>query len=517
MLFHRGIKLKFAISILLILTSCSTVIINWYISSNALKHTLTENYLENNYQYANKVASSTNDLLYSMEQNLRTFAEILGQQELSQSDIEIWKAANSGFYNSIFTTDANGVVQLMSPLVLEKNTKGIRPGVRIESNLMKKALADKKPFISNPYIANTGNLVVLVSYPIFDKNGIYKGVVDGTIYLESDSSLSRLLNNHHFLDKSSVFVVDNTGRIIYHPDKNRINESIADHPLVQNVLKGNNGSAEIMNNKGVEYFSGYAYVKETGWGVIAQTPTSVVEEPLYGLTRQIIIQSLPMLFIILLISSIFTNYLAKPLNTLARFSERATTSNKEYNHVFDLDIKSHIYEVHQLYKHVQNHFQLLNSQVQQDGLTGLQNRRSFDIQIKDWFKHQIPYSLIMLDIDRFKRVNDEFGHLAGDDVLKFLAALMEEISREEDLCYRYGGEEFIILLKGKNREDAYNLAERLREKVAITPSPTGQPITISLGIASSSAQDAIPEEVIKRADLALYRAKNKGRNRTETG
>lgn len=179
-----------------------------------------------------------------------------------------------------------------------------------------------------------------------------------------------------------------------------------------------------------------------------------------------------------------------------------------------LEMKSYIYEVRQLYQHLQKHFQLLANQIQQDGLTGLANRRAFDLEIERLVSHKMSFSLIMLDIDRFKNVNDVHGHLVGDDVLRFLAAIMREVTREEDLCYRYGGEEFAILLKEKNEEDAFHLAERLRVKAQETPSPTGEPITISLGISSLQKKDQFPEMIIQRADNALYQSKKAGRNRT---
>ena len=122
--------------------------------------------------------------------------------------------------------------------------------------------------------------------------------------------------------------------------------------------------------------------------------------------------------------------------------------------------------------------------------------------------------MIMIDIDNFKKVNDKHGHLVGDDVLRFIASIMEDVSRKEDLCYRYGGEEFAYLLRNKEVEDAYALAERLRLKLSYTPSPAGYPITISLGISTRQKDDKFPEDIIKRADSALYQSKRAGKNKT---
>lgn len=217
--------------------------------------------------------------------------------------------------------------------------------------------------------------------------------------------------------------------------------------------------------------------------------------------------------LIYLLAWLFTHHLAKPINRLARYSEEAIQSNRTDHSILHIEIKSHIHEVKQLYKHVQKHFQLLNQQIQQDGLTGLANRRTFDLDINDLILRKIPFSLIMLDIDNFKKINDEQGHLAGDDVLRFIASIIEDISRKEDMCYRYGGEEFAILLKYKEGEDAYTLAERLRLKLACTPGPAGYPTTISLGIPTRRKEDKFPEDIIKRADNALYQSKRAGKTK----
>ena len=120
----------------------------------------------------------------------------------------------------------------------------------------------------------------------------------------------------------------------------------------------------------------------------------------------------------------------------------------------------------------------------------------------------------MLDIDFFKKVNDTFGHLKGDDVLIYLARTMKELSREGDLCFRYGGEEFAIIVPYGDAETATVIAERLRMKLESTPCPTGDAITVSLGISVYPEHGQDSKEIISAADKALYRSKSKGRNKT---
>jgi two-component system, sensor histidine kinase LadS len=159
-----------------------------------------------------------------------------------------------------------------------------------------------------------------------------------------------------------------------------------------------------------------------------------------------------------------------------------------------------------------------------DGLTHVANRRRFDEKLQDEWKraqrHGHPLSLLMLDIDHFKRVNDELGHLVGDDCLTEVAALCAaEVQRSGDLLARYGGEEFSILLPATPEEGALRVAERVRQAVARSPVHSGERVapvslTISVGVACLVPDaDLEPQELIRLADEALYAAKESGRNR----
>ncbi|KPQ30730.1 MAG: Response regulator containing a CheY-like receiver domain and a GGDEF domain [Marinobacter excellens HL-55] len=159
-----------------------------------------------------------------------------------------------------------------------------------------------------------------------------------------------------------------------------------------------------------------------------------------------------------------------------------------------------------------------------DGLTHVANRRRFDDKLDiEWgraVRHEQELSLLLMDIDHFKRVNDDLGHLAGDDCLVALASLLQaEVQRSGDLVARYGGEEFAILLPATESEGAFMVAERIRQAVAQTPVVSGEhdaPInlTISVGVATMlPTRGGDSHELIRRADEAMYCAKANGRNR----
>jgi two-component system cell cycle response regulator len=129
-----------------------------------------------------------------------------------------------------------------------------------------------------------------------------------------------------------------------------------------------------------------------------------------------------------------------------------------------------------------------------------------------------PLAVIMADLDHFKRVNDTYGHLAGDSVLREAARRMQACVRAYDYVGRYGGEEFLIVLPGTSAGHAVQLAERLRMAVSSEPIVAGSDplnVTASLGVTATEHADAVPETLIRVADDALYRAKEAGRNRVE--
>ncbi len=164
----------------------------------------------------------------------------------------------------------------------------------------------------------------------------------------------------------------------------------------------------------------------------------------------------------------------------------------------------------------------LNIQASVDGLTGVFNRREFDHRLSaEWGRfrrHHRPLSIIMLDIDFFKKVNDQYGHPCGDTVLKTLGQIMKEGKRRQDIVCRYGGEEFVVLLPDTPMDAAFHVAETLRVRVGSHPFKCGRKkieLYVSLGVAGAREQNPKSEDAFVQAvDAGLYRAKQEGRNRT---
>jgi diguanylate cyclase (GGDEF)-like protein len=217
------------------------------------------------------------------------------------------------------------------------------------------------------------------------------------------------------------------------------------------------------------------------------------------------------------------------LSVMTVMESRAATTYLVINSANDLrDIDSHMIDgMLQIYR---NFCQLLQES-QTDSLTGLANRKTFDECFSRVYElqpfgdeectvevdlrrpaTQTNYWLAMVDIDHFKLVNDRFGHLYGDEVLILLAHLFKNAMRNDDLVFRFGGEEFVLMIRCQSREEAAGLLERLRQSVEAQDIPQVGQVTISIG-ATEMIRNTFAGTLLDYADKALYYSKQNGRNR----
>ncbi|HVZ74221.1 MAG TPA: GGDEF domain-containing protein [Polyangia bacterium] len=170
--------------------------------------------------------------------------------------------------------------------------------------------------------------------------------------------------------------------------------------------------------------------------------------------------------------------------------------------------------------------QRLYASAVQDPLTGLHNRRHLDARLKSEFafasRHQTPLSVLLIDIDHFKKINDTYGHPGGDAALKVLAERLQKTVRTEDIVARYGGEEFAVIARGIESPGAMLLGERVRlsaEQIAVPHEGKIIKFTLSVGAATMTRERVfdVPASLLKAADDALYQAKASGRNRVMRG
>ena len=479
---------------------------------------IKENALETNRVYAQKLASTADSYLHEAFQILGYSAEQvrtkMDDEQVLNQETERLRLQNQMF-NSVVITNSKGLVLSVSP-----------PSIEIKGEILtsigaKEALAKKTPIISKPYEAMTGRLIIFISHPIFSESNEYLGMIAGTIYLKEPNAFKTLLGEHYSKDGSYVYVVDSEGRVIYHQDPSRINDIVTKNKVVQAVTSGKDGAQLVENTKGVKMLAGYSAVASTGWGVVAQKPLEVALAPSFDRVQEVIIKSVPLMFVSIIIVLWAAARIANPLQQLASLTEESL----DKKNVEGLkSVSGWYFEAYSLKNALVRSLSFLHGQVSffkdqstVDPLTGITNRRTMDSMLAEWLASKVPHVIILLDLDHFKSVNDTYGHAVGDKVLQFLAKKMESVAREGDVCCRYGGEEFVMLLPNTTVEEATLVAEQLRKTLADTVSPCGRPITLSAGIAAYPAMASTTEALIEAADDALYLAKQEGRNQVKVG
>jgi len=231
---------------------------------------------------------------------------------------------------------------------------------------------------------------------------------------------------------------------------------------------------------------------------------------LFFISLFVIVSLLLMFF--LFVKNKFTN----PIESISE----AIAQNKKVTDTEVLSLNNELTEIslkyNALYDKLSDEIALNKSLLLVDPLTHAYNRKAFDDALKNLFslykRYQIPFSLILLDIDDFKEINDNYGHLAGDQVLIGLVKIIKKHIRDTDSLYRVGGEEFVIICKNTTKEDALRVAQKVRREVENSSLITEKKITLSIGVTEVQVQDD-KDSIYKRVDENLYTSKNNGKNR----
>ena len=227
-----------------------------------------------------------------------------------------------------------------------------------------------------------------------------------------------------------------------------------------------------------------------------------------------IVNIVSLVLVLFIVGFLISNYTTKRIRRgVEFFSSHIQKSSANMNLIDHENVQYQEFEVLATVFNQKTH--QINKLLNQDDLTGLYNRRFLDFKLKEWYEqicqNQQTLAVIMFDIDHFKKVNDEFGHLVGDKALCRIAACIQEFVRKQDYVGRFGGEEMLVILPNTSNNEALEIAEKIRLAVAkLSIKGISHPITISGGIGCSAG--AKPEGIITEADSNLYRAKKNGRN-----
>ncbi len=328
----------------------------------------------------------------------------------------------------------------------------------------------------DPDMASKDTMTIFINYRVYDYKGNYIGTTGVGLNVNAVIKLIEVYQKRY---SREIYFIDKQGNIKLHGSNfSKAVTSIFKKEglaIMAAEILANKHNSFIFNREGKTTHLNTRYIPEFGWYLLVeQTEEKDIRQIAQTLFMNLMICAIITIVVVLLTKITITAY-QKKLEKLAT----------------------------------------------EDSLTGAYNRHAFDIiydqTLKEARRKQMIFSIILFDIDDFKQVNDKFGHLAGDAVLKHITALTARCIRESDMLCRWGGEEFLVLLKDCDSTNALDMAEKIRTTIKDTPNiykGEAIPVTVSLGVAQYHQTDE-QDILLGRVDDALYRAKMKGKDRFE--
>lgn len=388
--------------------------------------------------------------------------------------------------------------------------------------------------------------------PIRDAEGRLRGVVGAHVHWRWVTSIVEGAARRQQPDgQLDIIIIDRQGRVLY-PESMKSAQVDGQAVLPTSLVNGRFEGELSFGDQ--SYLTSEASLQartnaELGWRIVARQPLELAMRPVVALRRELILLGLMMAAALTLAALLLARRISKPVEQLARIAHRVEAERR----VPEFPAKAAARELAQLSDAMQSMTRALlateqelqkanatlEAQVEQrtaelqtanaalehlatrDPLTGLHNRRSLDARLAEAQALDRRYGrqngrvhgLLLVDIDHFKRVNDTFGHPAGDAVLREVAQLLQSSVRITDVAARFGGEEFAVLLPElAGPLDAVMAAEKVRTAVEAASFPEVGKLTVSVGVSLASPDDADVQPLIARADAALYEAKRGGRN-----
>ncbi|MEE9310513.1 MAG: diguanylate cyclase [Cocleimonas sp.] len=392
--------------------------------------------------------------------------------------------------------------------------------------------------------------VVLVKNYVYDGNNIKRGMLFVEIDLTYVNDVCGQIGNG---SKEYCTIVDSLGKVVAHPNNAWVDQShnLSKLAIVQEIKKGKSGTMEFFSpNLEEDAVAGFTTVKKLGWGVMISQSKAALDSPLEQVMFTILKWLVIGIFLSLIVAYALTRQITKPLNelvlkskeagvrtgsfnlgdvpknspteitqlwiALSSFISRLQRSNKEVkklNYSLSKDVKEATAKLRETNKYLYK----ISSR---DHLTKIANRRYFEDNVNkilgDKANGAEKASIILIDVDKFKFINDTYGHEAGDLALIHIAGLMQKCTRDGDIPARLGGDEFVIFIKDCGPKSLHRVAENLRKSVEDNPIVwAGEEIalTLSVGTVNNDINKGVSlSDLLKFADEAMYVSKENGRN-----
>ena len=504
------------------------------IKSEATKKIHSEQYTQ-----AKFIAEDIKNKLAKRTQFLEALADIIPSQEAQSEDFLRETLKNYLSFTNFFPQGFAIISADGKKIIADyPDLPGRKKVIFSETEWFSRAINTQDIVISAPFRSVIiGKVLVIIAKALRDENGQVLGVLEAPIFLNSPGFIDYVFDKNHRA-QSDILVISRTSEIILASSIPKLllkpTPKKGGNTFHDTVMDGFNGYGKTTNIFGNEMLIAAADINSLDWFVIIRTPVTKVYKTLNESLWSAIINGAFVSLIIVFTITLSLFFFFTPLRQAAKsvreivLEKLSLTHIKYYKNdeVGDLIIgfNALIDMVNERSNNLEKANIVLESLAQTDGLTQISNRRNFDDTLLHRWKMNIRsqyiMTLILIDIDEFKKFNDTYGHLAGDDCLKKVAKIIKKsINRPTDFFARYGGEEFVILLQG-DMQEGVAVADKVRLAVSNLEIPHSKSshkhVTISLGVASVIPQlNSQHIELIKQADIALYHSKERGRNRYE--
>lgn len=449
-----------------------------------------------------------------------------GQPKNNQEINRMFQAfiSSKGEFAALVLVDADGTIAV--------DSAGPSGGNVADRDYFKEAMAGRESVTDLIISKNTGRPMVIISVPVYNEAGQVDGLVFGSIGIEA---LDNLMSRFDFGSAGQTYLLDGAGQFITGPEglgaqsEFRQNSSF----IYEQAARGALMDQVYINYAGEKVIGQYSWTKNGQWLIVAEVSYGTVLQPLYR--NMILMTGIVLLVLCLsfLLTVMLTRSVERPIQLLLLGTKIIRDGNYDYR-ISREEIAAAPLELQLLCdtfnttaQKLKSTIQLLEETVVMDQLTEVYNRRFIlkeGLEVLNvCIRAGQPCSLLMIDLDFFKKINDTYGHLVGDRVILHAASILLACIRSTDMVSRYGGEEFLILMP--NTEAAaggLSLGERIRARFQDNPFREKEievRLTVSIGAAayrkSASYGKTALEDMISRADQAMYKAKRKGRNRVE--
>ena len=359
--------------------------------------------------------------------------------------------------------------------------------------------------------------VMVVAVPIRHTDGRLLGALSARLSLERADNILRSFAPG---DSGQVYLIGSNANVITSAQASPgtgMAQSLTKEAMAR--LSEQEGTAvEYQNYDGRDVVGTLKTVPGLGWSVVAEIPSTEAFRQVNRLRNLTILMVLALVVGVGLIAWLLGLLIVRPLTRLAQGAAEVATGS------LAVDLPEvgggEVGDLTKVFNNMVDRLRESREELERlstlDGLTGLSNRRHLlsrlALESSRAKRGHHSFAVLMVDVDHFKAYNDSYGHLAGDEVLVRVAEILRESTREVDCAARYGGEEFLVLLTETGMAGAFEVAERVRARLA-TETFAGGTITLSVGVASYPEFGESPEAVIMSADVALYQAKHQGRDR----